>query len=97
MSPSDHPVRLIPYAEVLDRVGLSRGHVARLVNAGGFPKPVAVTPKRTAFVEAEIDRWIADRIAARDTTAGRRERRERSRAGTRLVRARWARAAAAEG
>ena len=34
------------------------------VRDGRFPAPVAISKRRVAWVEGEIDRWIADRIAA---------------------------------
>jgi len=55
-----HPVKGISY---------SRDHLRRKWNAGEFPKPIPVSGRRIAFVEAEVDDWLADRIAARDTAA----------------------------
>jgi len=43
-----------------------RDHMRRLSKAGLFPKPVALSNRRIAFIESEIDAWIAAKIAARD-------------------------------
>jgi prophage regulatory protein len=43
-----------------------RDHARRLSKVGLFPEPVALSNRRIAFVEAEIDAWIAEKIAARD-------------------------------
>jgi prophage regulatory protein len=62
-------MRLLPIKDVMAAVSLSRAQIWRLQNAGEFPKSVQVTPGRVAWVEAEIDRWVRDRIAARDQEA----------------------------
>ena len=51
--------------EVLRRTSLSRTHTYRLIKAGTHPRPVPLGPHRVAFVESEIDDWMAVRIAAR--------------------------------
>jgi prophage regulatory protein len=57
---------LIPYEALAGRgIPLCRSQIWRLEKAGKFPKRVAVSAARCAWVEAEIDKWIADRIAAR--------------------------------
>jgi prophage regulatory protein len=37
--------------------------------ADGFPKPISLSNKRVAYIEAEVDAWIADLVARRDTIA----------------------------
>jgi prophage regulatory protein len=51
--------------EVKARTGLSRSTLYAYVRDGGFPAPVAISKRCVAWVEGEIDQWIADRIAAR--------------------------------
>jgi prophage regulatory protein len=63
------PVRLIRLPEVLHLTGLSRTHIYRLEAAGQFPARVklgaAASPSSgTAWVESDVQQWIADRIAA---------------------------------
>jgi prophage regulatory protein len=48
-------------------ITFSKMHVWRLEKAGKFPMHVQVSTQRIAWVESEIDQWIADRIAARPT------------------------------
>lgn len=50
--------------------GIPHGRVQRwrLIKVGKFPKPVKVG-SRNAWLESEIDQWIADRIVERDTVA----------------------------
>ncbi len=35
---------------------------------GRFPKPVLLSEKRVAWVESEIDQWVAERIASRNAS-----------------------------
>ncbi len=52
--------------EVAELVGYHPVHIMRLAKAGDFPQPVRVGAGRTAFVESEIQDWMASRVAARD-------------------------------
>ena len=63
---ADQPTRLILRPEVKSRVPYSDVHIWRLEQAGVFPRRVKVGANRVAWVEAEIDQWIAERLAARD-------------------------------
>ncbi len=54
--------RFISVAEVLDRVGFSRTHLYRKINAGSFPRPVPLGPQKVAFLESEILRWMDERL-----------------------------------
>jgi len=60
---SGHAPRLIPWAAVKNRTGLSRRTVARLTEREEFPpsRPVPGT-KLTLWVESEIDAWIEARV-----------------------------------
>lgn len=46
----------------------SRAHLHRLIQAGKFPAPIKLGENRNAWVESEVDSWIASRIAARDAS-----------------------------
>jgi prophage regulatory protein len=50
----------------LKGITLSRTQIWRNERAGKFPKRVQLSAARVAWVESEVDGWIADRIAARD-------------------------------
>lgn len=65
MEPAPRP-RLIRIKEAVSRTGRSRSRIYADLSAGNFPRPVKIGEKAIAFVEAEVDAWIADRIAARD-------------------------------
>ena len=54
---------------VTARTGLSRSEIYRRVVAGNFPAPIKLGERASAWSAAEVDRWIARRIAARDAKA----------------------------
>lgn len=56
-------MRLIRLPEVLDKTGLSR---SRLYADKSFPKRVRLGARGVAWVEAEIEEWIQERIECRD-------------------------------
>ena len=58
------PVRLIRLHEVKRRTGLSRSTIYRRMGEGGFPRPCHLGERIIAWVEADIDRWIAEMIQA---------------------------------
>ncbi len=70
--------RFISTAIVLDRVCLSKTHLYRKINAGEFPRPVPLGPKKVAFLESEVEDWMAARLRARETDEGGEARRERA-------------------
>lgn len=51
---------------VRSRTGLSRSEIYRLIAANRFPRQVKLSERSSAWNAAEVDAWIADRIAARD-------------------------------
>ena len=61
---------LIPYSGLREKgITLSKCQIWRLMKDGRFPKRVQVSENRIAWVEREIDEWIAERVAARDRAA----------------------------
>jgi len=49
-------------------IKFSDTHIWRLVRDGDFPKPVKIG-NRNHWVETEIDQYIADKLARRDSAA----------------------------
>ncbi|MEQ1968524.1 AlpA family transcriptional regulator [Xenorhabdus nematophila] len=54
---------LIRLPEVQRRTGYSKAWIYKLISAGEFPKQVKLGSRSIAFIESEIDNWIAQRIA----------------------------------
>jgi prophage regulatory protein len=63
-SASERPLRLLRLPEVCRRTGRSRSAIYRDASEGTFPKPVRASERSVAWVEGEIEDWIAQRIAA---------------------------------
>lgn len=57
--------KFLSLREVLVRTSLSKTHTYRLINAGYFPRPVPLGPHRVAFLESEVEAWMAERVARR--------------------------------
>ena len=70
--------RFLCSRDVAERVGLSKTEIYRRIAAGTFPQQVPLGTQRVAFVESEIDAWMAQRLKARDAKEGAAERRERA-------------------
>lgn len=68
--------RLLPTAVVLDRLGISKTQLYRLIKAGDFPKSLTVGKKRRGYLESELAAWFDKRIAMRDAGVGDEERRQ---------------------
>ena len=75
--------RFISVSEVMDRICLSKTHLYRKINASQFPRPVPLGPQKVAFLESEVEAWMAARLQARDKEEGAQVRRERALASIR--------------
>lgn len=62
---NDNRPRLIAMGEVCAVTSLSRAMVNKLRAAGRFPIAVPLTERRIAFVRAEVEAFLDQRIAAR--------------------------------
>lgn len=61
--------RLIQLPEVRARIPIDRSTIWRMTREGRFPAPVDLGLRRLAWRESEINRWIAERAAARHEEA----------------------------
>lgn len=59
------PVRLLKRPEVEARVALTRTTIYNYIREGKFPRPVTLGVRNVAWLESEIEAWIASRIEAR--------------------------------
>lgn len=63
-------VRFLRYSDLKPRgVPWSQMHLSRLEKERKFPKRVQLGPGTTVWVEAEIEAFLADKLAARETVA----------------------------
>jgi prophage regulatory protein len=62
--------RLLNKSDLVARgIRYSRVHLDRLMREGKFPRSIALGENRKAWVESEIDEFIARKIAERDSAA----------------------------
>jgi prophage regulatory protein len=59
------PARLIRLDEVKQRTGLTRSTLYAKIRSGLFPKPISLTSRCVAWLDSEVDAWIAERVNAR--------------------------------
>lgn len=45
---------------VIDKTGLSRSSIYRLIAEGKFPSPVKLSARASAWFEEDINQWLAD-------------------------------------
>jgi prophage regulatory protein len=57
--------RILRVAAVVIKTGLSRTTIWRMVRAGQFPPPIALSERATGWLSDEIDRFIEARAAKR--------------------------------
>lgn len=67
--PTSPALRFIRMREAIKKTGLSKSSIYDRMNAGTFPRSIALGGRTVAFVEAEVDAWMAERIAARNVAA----------------------------
>jgi prophage regulatory protein len=61
--------RVVRLADLPTYTGLRRTQIDALIARGEFPRPVKLSARRKAWLEAELIAWQQQRIAARDITA----------------------------
>ena len=72
METRKHSSRILRRRAVQDLTGLTKPSLYRQINAGRFPRPVPLGKRAVGWLEDEVARWIAERVAERDS--GARER-----------------------
>lgn len=64
MDQKHHPAtsRLLRLPEVLKRIGWSRSQLYKQIERGRFPRPARLSERTVAWLEADIDQWIEERV-----------------------------------
>lgn len=62
-------LRFVRMGEAVKKTGLSKSSIYDLMAQGRFPKTIPLGGRTVAFIESELDAWMAERIAARSVTA----------------------------
>ena len=66
---TNQPHRILRRREVEARTGIARSTIYQLVSEKRFPAPVRLGERSVGWVEAEVDAWLSERIAARTREA----------------------------
>ena len=61
-TPSQPGRRAIRANAVLEKTGMSRTHLYRLIQAGKFPQPIKLSERITAWDEAAVDAWLNEKF-----------------------------------
>ncbi|MCZ0954025.1 MAG: AlpA family phage regulatory protein [Rhodospirillaceae bacterium] len=72
MDIEDVGLRLLPIAAVVEKAGISRPYIWKLIGQGAFPRPLHLGKRARAWRSDEIDAWIEARTAARDGRTSRK-------------------------
>ncbi|MDO6528229.1 AlpA family transcriptional regulator [Motilimonas sp. 1_MG-2023] len=59
-------MRLIKIKEVMYMTGLARATIYKFIDLDKFPKQVSLGGRAVAWVEAEIEEWVLEKVEARD-------------------------------
>jgi len=54
---------------VIQLTGLSRSSIYSLIAKGEFPKQIKLTKRSSGWVLQEVEHWVNDRVAERDSEA----------------------------
>lgn len=56
--------RLICRKEVQTKTSLGASSIYAMMKQGKFPKAVNISERRVAWIESDVDSWIAERISS---------------------------------
>lgn len=54
-------MKAIGIKQVAEKVNLGQSTIYRMISKGLFPKPFALGENRSAWIESDIDDWLADK------------------------------------
>ena len=60
--------RLIRRKEVQAKTGLGASSIYAMMKSGEFPQCLNLSERRVAWIESDIDKWIAERVASHRAT-----------------------------
>lgn len=61
--------RLIRRTEVQSKTGLGASSIYAMMKQGKFPQCMSLSERRVAWLESDIDQWIAERVASHKATS----------------------------
>ncbi len=54
----DRATKFLRLPSVIDKVGLSRSQIYKLIQQGDFPEPVKIGPKISVWIEEKLEMWM---------------------------------------
>ncbi|MGX6568492.1 AlpA family transcriptional regulator [Cupriavidus taiwanensis] len=63
-------MRAIRIKDVIQKVSLSQSTIYAMIAKGHFPKPFELTAGRVAWLEEDIDAWLAEKAGRAAAAAG---------------------------
>lgn len=57
-----NPRKFLRLPSVIEKVGLSRSQIYKLIQAGSFPEPVKIGPKISVWLEENLEEWMDAQI-----------------------------------
>ena len=54
----DRSTKFLRLPSVIDKVGLSRSQIYKLIQRGDFPEPVKIGPKISVWIEEKLEMWM---------------------------------------
>ncbi|PTB17010.1 hypothetical protein C9I57_30380 [Trinickia symbiotica] len=54
-------MKAIGIKQVAEKVNLGQSTIYRMISKGQFPRPFSLGGGRTAWIESDIDDWLADK------------------------------------
>jgi len=54
----DRSTKFLRLPSVIDKVGLSRSQIYKLIQQGDFPEPVKIGPKISVWIEEKLEMWM---------------------------------------
>ena len=55
-------IRLLRLPDVMNKTGYGKAWIYHLIKEGAFPQPIKIGTRAIAFIESEVDEWIASAI-----------------------------------
>lgn len=60
--PNSRPIRMLRLPQVIDATGLGKTKIYELQAEGSFPMRIKITAHSVAWIEADVQAWLAARI-----------------------------------
>jgi prophage regulatory protein len=64
ISKIDDRTRLLRLKQVIEIVGMKRSTIYERMSASSFPRPINLGPRAVAWLNTDIQNWIAERASA---------------------------------